>query len=88
MRLRHKSRRDKVGQGVALGGVGNAKIIEDSSRGAGDAVPNRILKYFPRFRGGDPYGQTHCLRIRNDEGKEVLTPYYTPSLRQPLCQPS
>lgn len=48
---------------------------------AGDPALNRITKYIPQLPASDPRGETLYLRVRSDEGVEVATPYFTPSLK-------
>ena len=49
---------------------------------AGDPALNRILKYIPQLPAADPRGETLYLRIRRENGYEILSPCYTPTLNE------
>jgi cellobiose phosphorylase len=47
---------------------------------AGDPALNRISKYMPQLPASSPKGTTLYLRIRGDNGYELVSPYFTPCL--------
>lgn len=50
---------------------------------AGDPSLNRILKYIPQLPNSEPKGETLYLRIREEAGFRILSPYFTPGLEEP-----
>ncbi len=49
---------------------------------AGDPALNRITKYIPQLPGSEPRGETLYLRIRSSHGYELVTPWFTPGLKE------
>lgn len=48
---------------------------------AGDPALNRISKYIPQLPSSQPRGETLYLRLRENGGYTLITPWYTPGLR-------
>ncbi len=61
--------------------------IIDQTGGAllckGDPALNRILKYIPQLPASDFKGQTMYLRVENENGYELLAPFFVPVLKEP-----